>query len=414
MELNYLECIACGSRDDIQTNSYQCSKCGDLLEVKYDIESLKEIVNPKKWTGSLRVWRYKDLMPLKDGSKIVTLNEGGTNLADCDNLKSILNIHSLRVKNEGENPTGSFKDRGMTVGVSRAVEQNAKVVICASTGNTASSAAAYAARAGMRCVVIVPSRAIALGKLAQATIHGAEVVQVKGNFDQSLKMVLDFANRHKEIYLLNSLNPFRLEGQRSLAFEVCEQSNFEVPDRIVVPVGNAGNISAIWKGFSEFKELGIINKLPKMTGIQAENASPIADAVKRGDDKIISVERPETVATAIRIGAPASWKKALKAIRMSGGTAEKVDDHEILEAQRLLARTEGIFTEPAGASSLAGLKKLLEQGVVDSDEKVVCVCTGHGLKDPDIVMQFVKVEGEMEPEIESMERALGIASVVTK
>lgn len=412
--MNYLECISCGSRDDIQTNSYQCSKCGDLLEVRYDLESLKEIVDPKKWTGSLRVWRYKDLMPLKEGAKIVTLNEGGTNLADCDNLKSILNISSLQVKNEGENPTGSFKDRGMTVAVSRAVEQNAKVVICASTGNTASSAAAYAARAGLRCVVIVPSRAIALGKLAQATIHGAEVVQVKGNFDQSLKMVLDFANRHKEIYLLNSLNPFRLEGQRSLAFEICEQTNYEVPDRIVVPVGNAGNISAIWKGFSEFHKLGIINKLPKMTGIQAEGASPIADAVKRGDDKILSVERPETVATAIRIGAPASWKKALKAIRMSGGTAEKVNDQEILEAQRLLARNEGIFTEPAGASSIAGLKKLLELGVVDSDEKVVCICTGHGLKDPDIVMQFVKVQSEMEPEMESMERALGIATVVTK
>lgn len=412
--MNYLECISCGSRDDIQTNSYQCSKCGDLLEVRYDLESLKEIVDPKKWTGSLRVWRYKDLMPLKEGAKIVTLNEGGTNLADCDNLKSILNISSLQVKNEGENPTGSFKDRGMTVAVSRAVEQNAKVVICASTGNTASSAAAYAARAGLRCVVIVPSRAIALGKLAQATIHGAEVVQVKGNFDQSLKMVLDFANRHKEIYLLNSLNPFRLEGQRSLAFEICEQTNYEVPDRIVVPVGNAGNISAIWKGFSEFHKLGIINKLPKMTGIQAEGASPIVDAVKRGDDKILSVERPETVATAIRIGAPASWKKALKAIRMSGGTAEKVNDQEILEAQRLLARNEGIFTEPAGASSIAGLKKLLELGVVDSDEKVVCICTGHGLKDPDIVMQFVKVQSEMEPEMESMERALGIATVVTK
>ncbi|MCH8022650.1 MAG: threonine synthase [Thaumarchaeota archaeon] len=412
--MNYLECISCGSRDDIQTNSYQCSKCGDLLEVRYDLESLKEIVDPKKWTGSLRVWRYKDLMPLKEGAKIVTLNEGGTNLAPCDNLKSILNISSLQVKNEGENPTGSFKDRGMTVAVSRAVEQNAKVVICASTGNTASSAAAYAARAGLRCVVIVPSRAIALGKLAQATIHGAEVVQVKGNFDQSLKMVLDFANRHKEIYLLNSLNPFRLEGQRSLAFEICEQTNYEVPDRIVVPVGNAGNISAIWKGFSEFHKLGIINKLPKMTGIQAEGASPIADAVKRGDDKILSVERPETVATAIRIGAPASWKKALKAIRMSGGTAEKVNDQEILEAQRLLARNEGIFTEPAGASSIAGLKKLLELGVVDSDENVVCICTGHGLKDPDIVMQFVKVQSEMEPEMESMERALGIATVVTK
>ena len=194
MELNYLECIACGSRDDIRTNSYQCSKCGDLLEVKYDIESLKEIVDPKRWTGPLRVWRYKEMMPLMEGSKIVTMNEGGTNLVPCDNLKSILNISSLRVKNEGENPTGSFKDRGMTVGVSRAIEQDAKVVICASTGNTASSAAAYAARAGIRCVVIVPSKAIALGKLAQATIHGAEVVQVKGNFDQSLKMVLDFAN----------------------------------------------------------------------------------------------------------------------------------------------------------------------------------------------------------------------------
>jgi threonine synthase len=319
-----------------------------------------------------------------------------------------LGIKQLYVKNEGENPTGSFKDRGMTVGVTKAVELGVKSVICASTGNTSASLAAYAAKAGLQCSVLIPSGKIAYGKLAQAMIYGAKVVQVRGNFDQALDVVLKLSEKHRSIYLLNSINPFRIEGQKSLAYEICDQLNQESPDRVVVPVGNAGNISAIWKGFTEFHKLGVVKMLPRMTGIQAVGAAPIAQAIKNGSDEIVPVGKPETVATAIRIGAPVSWKKALNAIRDSHGTAETVTDAEILDAQKLLARVEGLFVEPASASSIAGLKKLAENGEIDSDERVVCVTTGHGLKDPDTAVQMSEKPLEVDAEIEAIERALGL------
>jgi len=312
------------------------------------------------------------------------------------------------VKNEGENPTGSFKDRGMTVGVSKAAALGAKNVICASTGNTSASLAAYAAKAGMRCPVLIPSGKIAYGKLSQAMIYGAKVLQVRGNFDQSLDMVLKLSEKHPSIYLLNSINPFRIEGQKSLGFEICDQLDNEPPDRVIVPVGNAGNISAIWKGFTEFHQLGFIKKLPKMTGIQAAGSAPIAQAIKTNSEKIVPVEKPETVATAIRIGAPVSWKKAVNAIRKSGGTAETVTDEEILAAQKLLARVEGIFVEPASASSIAGLIKLVNNGVISKDERVVCVTTGHGLKDPDTAVKMSEKPVEVDAEMSAIERALGL------
>jgi threonine synthase len=298
-------------------------------------------------------------------------------------LAEQVGLRELYVKNEGENPTGSFKDRGMTVGVTKAMEFGVKSVICASTGNTSASLAAYAAKAGLQCTVLIPSGKIAYGKLSQAMIYGAKVIQVRGNFDESLDAVLKLSEKHRSIYLLNSINPFRIEGQKSLGFEICDQLGQEPPDRIIVPVGNAGNISAIWKGFTEFHELDIVKTLPKMTGIQAAGSAPIAHAIKCGSDTIVPVSAPETVATAIRIGAPVSWKKAMNAIRNSGGTAETVTDDEILSAQKLLARVEGLFVEPASASSIAGLIKLVENGTIDKDERIVCITTGHGLKDPD-------------------------------
>jgi threonine synthase len=239
-------------------------------------------------------------------------------------------------------------------------------------------------------------------------IYGAKVIQVRGNFDQALDVVLKLSEKHRSIYLLNSINPFRIEGQKSLAYEICDQLNQESPDRVVVPVGNAGNISAIWKGFTEFHKLGVVKMLPRMTGIQAVGAAPIAQAIKNGSDEIVPVGKPETVATAIRIGAPVSWKKALNAIRDSHGTAETVTDAEILDAQKLLARVEGLFVEPASASSIAGLKKLAENGEIDSDERVVCVTTGHGLKDPDTAVQMSEKPLEVDAEIEAIERALGL------
>ncbi|MCJ7559573.1 threonine synthase, partial [Candidatus Bathyarchaeota archaeon] len=370
---------------------------------------LASALTKREWAiAPLSVWRYRDFMPINDFSKIVSLNEGGTGLHLCQRLGKHLGIRQLYVKNEGENPTGSFKDRGMTVGVTKAVELGVKSVICASTGNTSASLAAYAAKAGLQCSVLIPSGKIAYGKLAQAMIYGAKVIQVRGNFDQALDVVLKLSEKHRSIYLLNSINPFRIEGQKSLAYEICDQLNQESPDRVVVPVGNAGNISAIWKGFTEFHKLGVVKMLPRMTGIQAVGAAPIAQAIKNGSDEIVPVGKPETVATAIRIGAPVSWKKALNAIRDSHGTAETVTDAEILDAQKLLARVEGLFVEPASASSIAGLKKLAENGEIDSDERVVCVTTGHGLKDPDTAVQMSEKPLEVDAEIEAIERALGL------
>jgi threonine synthase len=403
------ECIKCKTKYDIETIIYVCRKCGDILEIKFDPNELEERLNDSDWkTKPLSVWRYRNFLPIHEATKLITLGEGGTGLHQSVHLGAALGLKNLYIKNEGENPTGSFKDRGMTVGVTKAIELGARHVICASTGNTSASLAAYAARAGIRCTVLIPSGKIAYGKLSQAMIHGAKVLQVKGNFDQALEFVLELAERHKSIYLLNSINPFRIEGQKSLGYEICDQLNNEPPERIIIPVGNAGNISAVWKGLTEFHKLGYIKTLPRMTGIQAAGSSPIAQAIKTNSDKIIPVEKPETVATAIRIGAPVSWKKAINAIRDSHGTAETVTDEEILDAQKTLARIEGIFVEPASASSIAGLKKLVNNGVIAKDEKVVCITTGHGLKDPDTAIRQSEKPVEVEAEIGAIENALGL------
>ena len=407
--MTHQECINCGSKYPVDEIVYVCRKCGDLLEIKYDYTEAADALKRSDWDKRpLSVWRYRELMPINDSSKIVSLGEGGTGLHRCKRLGEQLGVPELYVKNEGENPTGSFKDRGMTVGVSKAVELGVKSVICASTGNTSASLAAYAARAGLQCAVLIPSGKIAYGKLAQAIIYGAKVIQVRGNFDQALEIVVKLSEKHRSIYLLNSINPFRIEGQKSLGYEISEQLSDEPPDRVVVPVGNAGNISAIWKGFTEFHKLGFIKRLPKMTGIQAEGSAPIAQAIKKGSSQIMPVEKPETIATAIRIGAPVSWKKAVNAIRDSQGTAETVTDEEILAAQKLLARLEGLFVEPASASSIAGLKKLVQNGEVDRDERVVCVTTGHGLKDPDVAVKLSEKPLEVEADVGAIERALGL------
>lgn len=403
-------CISCGREYSVDEIVYSCRKCGDILEIRYDYALIRGRLGKSDWKSlPLSVWRYKDFMPIHNLLNVVSLNEGGTGLYRCLRLGNALGIENLYVKNEGENPTGSFKDRGMTVGVTKALELGTKIVACASTGNTSASLAAYAAKAGVSCLILIPSGGVAFGKLAQAIIYGAKVIQLRGNFDQALKMVLKLSEEHKEIYLLNSINPYRLEGQKTIAFEICDQLNMEPPDRVIVPVGNAGNISAIWKGFTEFNKTGLIGSLPKMVGVQAEGAAPIAKAIKNGKDTITPVEKPETVASAIRIGAPVSWKKAIKAIKDSGGTAEMVTDKEILEAQKMLARYEGLFVEPASASSIAGLKKMVEKGEIGKDEVVVCIATGHGLKDPDIVVKMFEKPYEVDAEISAIEKLLGFA-----
>jgi threonine synthase len=397
-----LKCIKCREEFSPGEKIYTCKKCNGLLEVVLDIDEIKATKKEFR-KRRIGVWRYREFMPVSEGAKIISLQEGGTPLYKADNLGKEKGMKELYIKNEGANPTGSFKDRGMTLGVTKALELKAKAVGCASTGNTSASLAAYAAKANLKCIVLLPSGKIALGKLAQAILHGAVVIGVKGNFDVALGLIRD-ASEKFNIYLLNSINPWRLEGQKTEGYEIVDQLNWEVPDRIVVPVGNCGNISAIWKGLKEFYNYGFIDHLPKMMGIQAEGASPVVNAFKKGSDEITPIEKPETVATAIRIGAPVNAPKALRAVRESKGYVEAVSDKEIIEAQKLLARKEGIGVEPASASSIAGLIKLLKEGIVNEDEKIVCITTGHALKDPETIFKEYKKPVEIAPEIEKLKR----------
>jgi len=390
-----IRCISCGREYDLEEIIYTCSECGSVLEVECDVEVSRDVFRGRRQN----MWRYREFMPV-DSSRIVSLDEGGTPFVRCDTIGSELGIE-LYVKVEGSNPTGSFKDRGMSVGITKALELGVDTVGCASTGNTSASLAAYAARAGLGCVVLLPSGKVALGKLAQAMFHGARVLSVRGNFDEALEAVTELALMG-ELYLLNSVNPFRLEGQKSIGFEIVDDLGWESPDRIILPVGNAGNISAIWKGISEFYRAGFIDERPMMTGIQAEGASPVVEAFRKGRTEIEPVRDPETVATAIRIGAPVSYLKALRAIYESDGYAESVTDEEILSAQKLLARREGIGVEPASAASIAGLIKLVDEGVVDRGERVVCVVTGHVLKDPDTAIKASTEPVEVEPDINQL------------
>ncbi|MDI6644506.1 MAG: threonine synthase [Methanobacteriaceae archaeon] len=392
-----IKCISCGMEYEDDNIIYTCNNCGSILEVICDVDVSKEIFNCRKST----MWKYKEFMPVNESS-IVTLQEGGTPFCKCEKLGEKLGVE-LHVKVEGSNPTGSFKDRGMSVGISKALELGVNAVGCASTGNTSASLAAYAARAGLRCIVLLPSGKVALGKLAQAMFHGADVISVKGNFDEALEAVTALA-LEGELYLLNSVNPYRLEGQKTIGYEIVDDLGWQSPDRIILPVGNAGNISAIWKGIKEFHRAGFMEDLPMMTGIQAEGAAPIVKAFENGKEDIVPFENPETVATAIRIGAPVSALKAIRAINESDGYAETVSDEEILSAQKLLARTEGIGVEPASAASIAGLIKLVEKGVVDKNEKIVCIVTGHLLKDPNTAINACTEPVEIDADIDKLSK----------
>jgi threonine synthase len=415
-------CFACKKEYNIDDYGkfYQCLNCGNLLEVRQIARAKKTLPNTK--LSKLGVWRYIDMIPLWNEVFMVTLSEGGTNLIECKNLASMLGLASLYVKFEGLNPTGSFKDRGMTVGVSKAKELGYTSVICASTGNTSASLAAYSARAGFRCIVLVPKGKIAMGKLAQTIAYGAEIFQVEGNFDDSLRVAREICERNSKIFLLNSLNPFRIEGQKTASFEIVEQLG-RVPDYMVLPVGNGGNISATWKGFSEIFEddSGAVlprsyfgGKPPRMIGVQAEGAAPIARAYKAGRrDSIDAVANPQTEASAINIGSPVSWMKALAAIYDSGGKADFVSDEEIFSAQRLIASKEGLFVEPASATPLAYLAKVSRERTSREFEDlreatVVCICTGNGLKDSNALLKGVSPERikTISAEAKSLERVL--------
>ncbi|MGE4357572.1 MAG: threonine synthase [Candidatus Omnitrophota bacterium] len=356
------------------------------------------------WPGVIKY--YKDYLPVSSRTPVITLKEGNTPLVPARYINKLLGKRfELYFKCEGFNPTGSFKDRGMTVAVSKACEEKAEAIICASTGNTSASAACYAARAGIKCFVLVPSGYIALGKLSQALVHGAKVLEIKGNFDVCLEIVRQITQKYP-ITLVNSLNPYRIEGQKTASFEVCDVLG-EAPDFQVMPVGNAGNITAYWKGYKEYYQKKKIKSLPRMIGFQAEGAAPIV----RG--RII--DHPRTIATAIRIGNPASWKKAEEARDESGGIIDKVSDREIIRAYKLLAQYEGIFVEPASAASVAGLLKLAKQGYFKSILrkhnksmiKIVCILTGHGLKDPDLVIKTVRPPEKITANFKEIIKKLG-------
>lgn len=337
------------------------------------------------------IHRYKKYLPVTDKTLIVSLLEGNTPLIKAENIPGELGLDAeIYFKFEGLNPTGSFKDRGMCMAVTKAVEEGSKVIMCASTGNTSASAAAYAARANLQCIVLVEGGGIALGKLAQAMIQGATVVEIDGNFDKALKLVKEITDT-QPITLVNSLNPYRIEGQKTASFEIIDELE-RVPDYHFLPVGNAGNITAYWQGYREYRENGISDSLPKMMGWQAAGSAPIVIGEP--------VEHPDTIATAIKIGNPASWKRAEQARDESGGMIDKVTDDEILKAYSMLASREGIFAEPASAASLAGVIEYHKRGGFKGGETIVCTLTGHGLKDPDRAMRYasppIKVKADMD------------------
>ena len=355
--------------------------------------------------------RYREYLPVSDDTCVITLNEGSTPLIPAYRLSATLHPRlEVYLKYEGLNPTGSFKDRGMTMAITRAVEEDYEMVMCASTGNTSASAAAYAARAGIKCVVLIPQGKIALGKLSQAMIHGAQVLQIQGNFDEALTLVRQLCENFP-IALVNSINPYRIEGQKTGAFEILDDFDGTAPDFQAMPVGNAGNITAYWKGYKEYHAVGKSDGLPRMLGFQAAGSAPIVLGHP--------VTEPHTFATAIRIGNPASWRTAEAARDESGGLIDMVTDDEIRDAYTLLARTEGVFCEPASAASIAGLAKLSGEGFFDALEprvgdriRVVCILTGHGLKDPDNAIAVASQPCTVEPCEEKIVEALGFAPAV--
>ncbi|MFT4890765.1 MAG: threonine synthase [Halobacteriales archaeon] len=378
----WLACIDCGATyPPFDAVRYTCDECGGLLEVRYD-----DLPTWADFDGR-GVWRYADALPFEDG---VSLPEGDTPLHRVPRLEEDLDVRTLRIKHEGLNPTGSFKDRGMTVGVRAARAVGVDRLACASTGNTSAALAAYGGRADMETLVLLPAGKVAAGKVAQASLHGARILEVDGNFDDCLDLVGTLTDRG-EAYLLNSLNPFRLEGQKTIGFEILEafRRGFgRTPDWVVLPVGNAGNTAALFKAFRELVQAGALDRddVPRLAGVQAAGAAPLVEAFEAGRDDVRRWETVETRATAIRIGDPVNAPKALPGLRETGGTAVAVSDDEITAAQRDLA-AEGVGVEPASAASVAGLRRLREEGRIDADADVACLTTGHLLKDPEAAVE---------------------------
>ena len=404
-----LRCINCQAEFPATSRIYTCSSCSGLLDVVYELNEFtgERLMSLWDWrraspkpTDQSGVWRFRELLPDADEPEIVTLTEGNTQIWEAPRSAGFAGMNRLAFKHLGMNPTGSFKDLGMTTGITQARRLGATSVACASTGNTSASMAAYAARAGMKSFVFIPSGQIALGKLSQALDYGSQVLQLEGDFDDAMRLVREIANE-TPIYLLNSVNPFRLEGQKTIAFELMQQRGWQAPDRIVLPGGNLGNSSAIAKGFHELLERGVIERMPKITIIQAEGANPLyrlwqkrregererGREGERGQLKLEAVPNAFTLASAIKIGNPVSWPKALRALRWSGGEVESVTEQEIADAKAVIG-SDGIGCEPASAVTLAGIKKLVASGTINPEEDVLALLTGHVLKDPDYTVNY--------------------------
>ncbi len=388
-----LRCINCQTEFPASSRIYTCSRCDGLIDVVYQVNEFRGELLKRVWDGRRAsselidqsgVWRFRELLPEAD--EIVTMNEGNTQIWDAPRSAHYAGMNRLAFKHLGMNPTGSFKDLGMTTGITQAKRLGCESVACASTGNTSASMAAYSARAGLKAFVFVPSGQIALGKLSQALDFGAVILQIDGDFDDAMRLVREVADQ-SQLYLLNSVNPFRLEGQKTIAFELLQQRGWRLPDRIVVPGGNLGNSSAIAKGFFELLERGVIEKMPKITIIQAEGANPLYQMWHARIDTLLPVSGAFTLATAIKIGSPVSWPKAVRGLKWSDGDVEAVTEQEIADAKAIIGR-DGIGCEPASALTLAGIKKMVAAGSISPEEDLVAILTGHSLKDPDYTVNY--------------------------
>jgi len=422
MSCAYLQCIeeSCRQRQDPKKNSYLCSTCGGLLEVQYEFdpfepEALRQAWHRRRLSGEpidrSGVWRFRELIPfVEPGERIISLSEGSTPLVGTRRAGWWAGPIHLTIKHQGNNPTGSFKDLGMTASITRAESRGVRMVACASTGNTSSSMAAYAARAGMKALLFVPYRQISAAKLAQALDFGALVVEVGDTFDEAFQLLREIAPE-LGLYLVNSVNPFRIEGQKTIVAEMLEQRAWRPPDYIVVPGGNLGNASAVGKGLRELKEMGFIEKVPRVVVVQAAGANPFYRMLASGLPELVPVDGPNTEATAIRIGRPANWKKARRVLAWTGGMCESVTDEEIFEAKRVLAE-DGVGCEPASAATVAGVRKLFRTGKIERHADVVAVLTGNQLKDTDYVMRHRSETEEssqrlrVEPNLDALRRAL--------
>jgi threonine synthase len=425
MSSAYLQCIeaSCLRKQDPRKDAHECAFCGGLLEVRYDFDSfdpdqLRHTWHQRRLSGEpidrSGVWRFRELIPfIKPGSRIISLSEGSTPLVGARRTGWWAGPVHLTIKHQGNNPTGSFKDLGMTACITRAASRGIRMVACASTGNTSSSMAAYAARAGMKALLFVPYRQISAAKLAQALDFGALVVEVGDTFDEAFRLLREMA-AELDLYLVNSVNPFRIEGQKTIVAEMLEQRAWRPPDYIVVPGGNLGNSSAIGKGLRELKEMGFIEKVPRVIVVQAAGANPFHQMMSAGSGELVPADRPNTEATAIRIGHPANWKKAQRVLEWSKGLSESVTDDEIFEAKKILAE-DGIGCEPASAATVAGVRKLVRAKKIDWHADIVCVLTGNQLKDTEYIMRHRSPDEEsrqhlrVEPEPSALRNVLAKA-----